>query len=142
MVRRKKLHDLPAEAFLMEGDDGDTVLIEIWVDYPEKGQQGTHRRQVRSKLFDKVMNAVDYSYLSSQSPITREHWRKMIYDEVPLSKFANEIKSIARRSGFSVGRTLVYELAREIQAATKAFDQALAIKSSLQSPQVCSQKNK
>jgi len=85
MVRRKKPHAIPVHSFSIELPVGGPTLVEIWEEYPDKGARGAHRRAVRHQLFDKVMEIVDKHYLSSDSPRVREHWRKMIYGEVPLS---------------------------------------------------------
>ncbi len=124
MVRRKKPYAIPVDSFSIEHPVGGTTLVEIWDEYPDKGARGAHRRAVRHQLFDKVMSVVDDRYLSSDSPRVREYWRRMIYGEAPLSKLVQEIQSICRQKNISAGRTLVHEVARDIQTATKAFDNA------------------
>lgn len=125
MVRRKKPHAIPVDSFSIEPTVGVTTLVQVWEEYPDKGARGAHRRAVRHQLFDKVMEIVDKHYLSSDSPRVREHWRKIIYGEVPLSALVREIQSVSRQKNISAGRTLVHEVARDIQKATKAFDNAL-----------------
>lgn len=130
MVRRKKPHAIPKQTLSIKGQAGEEILIEIWDDYPEKGKRGAHRRAVSAKLFDKMLHAVYQHYLNSSSPITREHWRRMIYGELPKSKLVQETLATARRSNISIGRTAAYEVTGEIQKATKAFDNALIEKNS------------
>lgn len=125
MVRRKKSHVTPVDSFLIEPLVCEATLVQVWEEYPDKGARGAHRRAVRYQLFDKVLEIVEKRYLSSDSPIVREHWRKMIYGEVPLSALVQEIQSVSRQKNISAGRTLVHEVARDIQKATKAFDNAL-----------------
>jgi len=130
MVRRKIPHAIPTESLSIKDQAGGEILVEVWDDYPEKGKRGTHRRALRSKLFDKMLNVADNRYLSSNSPQSREHWRKMIYGELPKSKLVQETLATARRSNISIGRTAAYEVTGEIQKATKAFDNALIEKNS------------
>ncbi len=130
MVRRKAPHAVPKQTFSIEDDAGTKIPVEVWEDYPDKGKRGAHRRAVSTELFDKMFHAVDAHYFSSESPITREHWRKMIYGELPKSKLVREAQAVARRASIHVGRTTAYEVAGEIQRATIALDNALKLKNS------------
>lgn len=144
MVRRKIPHAIPKEAFSIKDQAGEEIHVEIWDEYPDKGKRGSHRRALRSKLFDKMLQATDDHYLNSNSPQSREHWRKMIYGELPKSMLVREAQAVARRSSINVGRTTVYEVAGEIQRAMKAIDEALKQKNSVKPPtvQVHLKKNK
>ncbi len=136
MVRRKIPHAIPKKTFSIKDQAGEERSFEIWDDYPEKGKRGSHRRALRFKLFDKMMKATDDHYLNSNSPQSREHWRKMIYGVLPKSKLVQEAQAVARRSNVHVGRTLAYEIAGEIQRATIAFDEALKQTNSVKTPAV------
>jgi hypothetical protein len=130
MVRHKRAHAIPNQTFSIKDQDGTEIPVEVWDEYVGKGKRGSHRRALSAKLFDKVLYIVYENYLSSDSPITREYWRKMIYGDLPRSKLVQETLAIARRSKICIGRSAVYKIAAEIQIAARAFDNALIKKNS------------
>jgi hypothetical protein len=130
MVRRKIPHALPSKTFSIKDQAGTEVLVEVWDDYVDKGKRGAHRRALSTKLFDMMLQAVDEHYFSSNSPTTREHWRKMIYGDLSRSQLVQETLAIARRSKMRIGRSAAYKIAAEIQIAARAFDNALIKKNS------------
>jgi hypothetical protein len=130
MVRHKRAHAIPNQTFSIKDQDGTEIPVEAWDDYVDKGKRGSHRRALSAKLFNKVLCIVYEHYLSSDSQITREYWRKMIYGDLKKSKLVQETLAIARRSNISIARSTAYKIAAEIQTATKAFDSALIKKNS------------
>jgi len=126
MPRRRSTPEKPINSFTFIDSFGDQCDVEIWETYPNKGARGTHRRQHRSEIFDKVLIRISNEYYFSFSKHRRDVIWRSLYVRRYNSDLLSEIKKICIANKISLKRSTLYEVAREIRKAVKAMDSALA----------------
>ena len=124
MPRKKKARDLPVSTFILI-EKGQEYEVEVWETYPGKGAPGAHRRKCRSAAFDAALTRLADKYYFSDSPNERELAKRRLYDPRFNSELVSEIKRICLSNKIYVGRSTIYQVAKDLKNAIKAMDNAI-----------------
>lgn len=124
MPRKKKPKVLPVSTFIFI-ENGQEYEVEVWETYPDKGAPGTHRRKCRSAAFDAALIRLADNYYFSDSQICRDLAKRRLYDSRFNSELVSEIKRICLSNKIKVGRSTIYEVAKDVKNAIKAMDNAI-----------------
>lgn len=127
MPRKKKPHVQPISTHEI-ALDGETYAIEVWGSYADEGQRGSHRRKLKAKVFDVAIQRLSDQYYFSNSPTERQITKRRLYDKRFNSELVSEIKKICRANKIQAGRSVLYDVARDIKITIRALDNALAEK--------------
>lgn len=125
MPRRKSCLEGPIDSFTFIDNFGEECVAEVWQTYPNKGARGAHKRGTRSEVFDKALVWISDQYYFSFSKHRQEVTQRSLYNPRFNRELVSEIRKVCAANKICIGRSTLYEVARDVKKAIKAMDNAI-----------------
>jgi len=125
MPRRKSCLESPLESFTIVDELGEEWIFEVWEPYPNIGARGAHKRKTRSEVFDKALVRISDQYYFSFSKHRQEVTKRSLYNPRFNRELVSEIRKVCAANKICVGRSTLYEVARDLKKEIKALDNAI-----------------
>jgi hypothetical protein len=131
MPRRKKPATLPLERFQIRDDDGESLEVEVWKEYPDQGKRGAYKRALLSEISDSCLQEAFEGLFRSNSPALIRRYQKLLRGERgALTQMARDVHQMCRRKGKTLSRSSRHKVALEVQRHLRTLYNAVQTKQS------------